>query len=301
MTTFKKYIFPGLTNPVYLPDWIPVEIKIIPSSVAGWTSGQKVPVTQFTSTTWHDTGNQSSNANGEYNWANSGGRASINSPGSYNGIFDGTKVIITQRFDELVGHAANHTGNVTSYAFEQAGWGPAYDFDKSLDVGEWLHAGVLHAIGKTAKEAMFQHNYWSGKDCPGEIRRRGLWSKVEDTVDAGIDEIAAFVQGGASAKPTEPTVTYEPASPVAALKDERPFLQTEGGAVFVRADVVVEATKQTPRLKYAGGTAKVGPDINQGERFLTDYIIVNNDGSLYWYTPYGTRVRYDDTKVIATE
>jgi hypothetical protein len=56
-----------------------------------------------------------------------------------------------------------------------------------------------------------------------------------------------------------------------------------------------------PRLKYAGGTARVGPDINQGERFLTDYIIVNNDGSLYWYTPYGTRVRYDDTKVIATE
>lgn len=198
MTTFKAHTFPGLARPVYLPDWIPVEIKIIPSSVAGWTSGQKVVPSNFTSTTWHDTGNTTSNANGEYNWAASGGRAQIKSPGSYNGIFDGTKIIITQRFDELVGHAANHAGNVTSYAFEQAGWGPGFDFDKSLEVGAWLHAGVLHAMGKTAKDAMYQHNYWSGKNCPGQIRARGIWHKVEDLVDARIAEITAFLKGSVS-------------------------------------------------------------------------------------------------------
>lgn len=209
---FKKHTFPGLPNPVYLPDWIPVEIKIIPSSVPGWTSGQKVPASNFTSTTWHDTGNSTSNANGEWNWAASGGRADIKSPGSYNGIFDGTKIIICQRFDELVGHAANHRGNTTSYGFEQAGWGPAYDFNKTLEVGYWLHAGVLHAMGKTAKAAMYQHNYWSGKDCPGQIRRRGIWNKVEDEVDARIAQIKAYVAGGDKPAPEKPltiTVRFE--------------------------------------------------------------------------------------------
>lgn len=203
---FIAHQFPGLANPVYLPDWISVEIKIIPSTVAGWTSGQKVPASNFVSTTWHDTGNKTSNANGEYNWAATGGRAQIKSAGSYNGIFDGTKVIITQRFDELVGHAANHAGNVTSYAFEQAGWGPGFDFDKSWEVGTWLHAGVLHAIGKTAKAAMYQHHYWSNKDCPGEIRRRTLWSETEDAVDANIAAISAFVSSG-KPQPSKPAVT----------------------------------------------------------------------------------------------
>lgn len=210
--SMKKYQFPGLPNPVYLPDWIPVEIKIIPSKVAGWTSGQKVPASNFTSTTWHDTGNSTSNANGEWSWAASGGRAGINSPGSYNAIFDGTKIIISQRFDELVGHAANHTGNVTSYGFEQAGHGPSYDFNKSLEVGYWLHAGVLQSMGRTAKAAMYQHNYWSGKHCPAQIRNRGIWSKVEDEVDKRIAQIKAYVSG--ETKPVPPkghtiTVRFE--------------------------------------------------------------------------------------------
>ena len=294
----KAHAFPGLPNPVYLPDWIPVEIKIIPASVPGWTAGQKVPVTNFVSTTWHDTGNSISNANGEYAWAAGGGRAGINTPGSYNGIFDETKIIICQRFDELVGHAANHTGNVTSYAFEQAGWGPKFNFNKSLEVGVALHAGVLHAIGKTAKDAMYQHRFWSGKNCPGEIIRRGLWTTTENMVDAQIAAIKAFIAGE---MPEPPASEYEPASPVAELADKRPFLLTSGGAVFVRADVVAEATVDTPRLKYAGGDARVGPDIPKGTRFGTDYLIVNNDGSMYWLTPWSTRVRYEDTRVIEGE
>lgn len=123
-------------------------------------------------------------------------------------------------------------------------------------------------------------------------------------VDGLEDTFGAF--SGAEPQPEpqpepEPTPEYEAASMVPALKDDRPFLLTEGGAIFVRADVIVEALRDTPRLKYAGGTAKVGPDIRKGERFATDYLIINNDGSLYWYTRWGTRVRYDDTRVIEGE
>ena len=39
MVTFVKHTWKGLANPVYLPDFVPVQIKIIPSSVAGWPTG----------------------------------------------------------------------------------------------------------------------------------------------------------------------------------------------------------------------------------------------------------------------
>lgn len=215
MTDFVAYEWRGLPNPVYLPDFIPVEVKIIPSSVKGWTSGQKIDPKNFTSTTFHDTGNMQSNADGEYNWAASGGRAAIGSAGSYNWINDHRKIIITQWFDELVGHAANHRGNTTSYAGEQAGIG--IDFEKSLDIAMWMHAGVLQCKGLTAKKAMYQHNFWSGKDCPGQVRKRNLWSFVEDTVDERITMIGLHVAGGNVDIPEVP----EPAKPAPALL---PFL-----------------------------------------------------------------------------
>ena len=208
-TNFKKYIFPGLKNPVYLPDWIVVEFKLIPRNVAGWTSGQYINPDNFTSTTYHDTGNPNSNADSDCRWAANGGRAS--SPGSYNGIFDNKKLIITQRFDELVGHAANHTGNITSYAFEHAFGGAGNSFDASWKVGMWVHAGVLQAMGLTGTGAMYQHNFWSGKDCPGQIRRRNLWGETEQGVDERIAEINAYLKGdGNTGGGTTPDPKPEP-------------------------------------------------------------------------------------------
>lgn len=124
----------------------------------------------------------------------------------------------------------------------------------------------------------------------------------------GLEDTFGKFSGKPDPKP-DPTPTpeptpkpeYEKASPVAALKDNRPFLMTDGGAIFVRADVTVEAVRDTPRLKYAGGAAKVGPDIRKGERFSCDYVVINNDNSIYVYTPWATRVRYEDTRVIEAE
>ena len=109
--------FPG--KPVMLPDWIEVQIKIIPSSTPGWTSGQKLR--GQTSVTWHDTGNDNSSALSEWGWAAGGGRAGINSPGSYNGIWDKNRIVIAQRFDELVGHAGVPSGNRTSRTMTSKG------------------------------------------------------------------------------------------------------------------------------------------------------------------------------------
>ncbi len=86
------------------------------------------------------------------------------------------------------------------------------------------------------------------------------------------------------------------------MKEKRPFLVIDNGATFVRADLVVKATKATPRLKWANPNSEhIGPLINAGETFAVDYICINPDGSLYWYTPWATRVKYDDTEIVDAE
>lgn len=306
MVTFVKHTFPGLPNPVYLPDSIKVEIRIIPNGTPGWTSGQKLPVKNFTSTTWHDTGNLISSASGEYSWARNGGRAEINSPGSYNGIIGNNLLILAQRFDELVGHAANHTGNVTSYAFEQSELGTDAKFDASWKTGMWVHAGVLHAMGRTADTSMYQHNYWSGKPCPGQIRKRGLWSATEQGVDDRIAQIVAFLAGESAGDKPAPVVYPAPV--------RIPVLDAVSSADIVAPSYVVipnenitaffvgdryEAIRDTPRNQYAyKGSPVLNVPIRKGESFNVDFVFENQDGK-WGYTPYGTRVNLDDLKRIS--
>ncbi|MGB3330816.1 MAG: hypothetical protein WBA46_17770, partial [Thermomicrobiales bacterium] len=311
MTTFKKHVFPGLANPVCLPDWLKVVMAIIPDGTPGWTSGQKVPASNFDSTTYHDTDNYLSSANSERKWAADGGRAEINSPGSYNGIFDANGLIITQRFDELVGHAANPTGNVTSYAFEEA-FG-ATGHDKSLDVGLWVHAGVLQAMGKSGgTEAMYQHNYWSGKNCPRQIRDRGQWSYAEKTVDARVAEINAYLKqsGDGTGGPTTPppTKTYAKPVPIPELvgfsvneNTTVPGVVTrDGGDAFIFTADLYEAIVATPRLQYADikNSPRVGEDLVVGEKFIGAWLVKARDGEWYIVTPYWTRIRLRDVKRI---
>lgn len=317
MTQFTKHAFPGLPNPVYLPDWITVQQKIIPNGTWGWTSGQKIPAKNFTSTTWHDTGNSRTGAQGEYTWARDGGRGEMGSAGSYNGIFQSKLVILTQFFNELVGHAANHQGNITSYAFEQSGWGPGFDFEGSWDTGMWLHAGVLQAMGRNADTSMYQHNAWSGKNCPGEIRRRGLWSATEKGVDDRIAQINAYLAGGVPGPDPTPKPIVYPKPDLIPVLDA--IVQAGGVApayavipndekttAFYVGDRY-QAIRDTPRLLHGYPSSEViGPVIKgpsgstPGESFNIDFVFQNQYGK-WGYTPYGTRVNLDDLVRISDQ
>jgi hypothetical protein len=305
MATFAKHTFPGLPNPVYLPDSIEVQIKIIPNGTPGWTSGQKLPVKNFTSTTWHDTGNLVSSASSEYKWAATGGRAGINSPGSYNGIIGKNLLIVAQRFDELVGHAANHQGNITSYAFEQSELGTDAKFNASRETGMWVHAGVLQAMGRTALTSMYQHNYWSGKNCPGQIRKRSLWSATEQGVDDRIAQIVAFLAnepGDGPKPPVYPAPARIPALDAVSSAD----VVAPSYVIIPHVDIVAffvgdryEAIRDTPPRQYAYKDSPVlGPNVKQGESFNVDFVFESDKG-MWAYTPYGARFLLDDLKRVS--
>ena len=173
-------------------------------------------------------------------------------------------------------------------------------------LGEFV--GTLGFRDKTARVILEGGNYVSEAD------RAMLWDaawqdQYAEAIVDGLEEVFGKFSGTQPEPAPEPAPTptpepkpeYETASPIKEIADSRPFVALANGAVLVRADVVVEAVRDTPRLKCAGGSAKVGPDIAKGTQFATDYLIVNNDGSLYWYTPWATRVRYEDTRVIESE
>jgi hypothetical protein len=293
--TMKAYSWPGLKNPVYLPDWIVVEVKIIPK-MTRWTSG--IPSSQHISTTWHDSGNPDTGAGGEYNWARN------NRPGgvaaSYNGVYDGRKLIITQRFDELVGHAANHVGNMTSYAFEQAFGAVGGGYEASLKVGAAIHGGIIASRGWATATGLKQHNFWSGKDCPGQIRNKGNWTRVVAMVEAA--RIAAVNAAGARPEPAGPIY----AKPIHIKELEYstfpPALVNHDGGDFVYVRDMVEAVKATPRLQQAyDGAERTGPDIKAGERFPVDWLFKSDDGQWYYMSPWATRIRLADTKRVSDE
>ncbi len=291
--THTPYQWPGLSKPVYLPDWIVVEVKIIPK-MSNWTSG--IPSAQHVSTTWHDTGNPATNADGEYNWARNNRPGG--SPASYNGVYDGRKVIITQRFDELVGHAANHTGNMTSYAFEQAFGTAGGGYEASLVVGAALHGGVQAARGWTTANAMKQHHFWSGKNCPGQIRNKGDWGRVVAMTDKA--RLAALDAAGA-VRPAPSGPTYVEPVHIKALDFAAlpPKLVTYDGSDFIYVNDGLKAIRETPRLAQAGGDDLRGGPVKAGETFVGEWLFKADDGKYYYITPtWHTRIRADDVDRI---
>lgn len=293
----KAHKFVGLANPVYLPDDIQVEIAIVPSSVYNVRSNQKRGASEVTSFTVHETANYNAGANADMHkrWLHSGaGGAYV----GFNLVVDDKKLIQLTPFDEVTWAAGTPGGNRTSDHLEIC-VNSDINHTKARRNGAAVAAGVLKARGISINSGLVQHNMWTRKNCPALMRanNNAIWNNTF------VPMVKEFYAGGSNPEPTpspnpDPTPAYEKASPVQALADERPFLMTDGGAIFVRADVIVEAVRDTPRLKYAGGSARVGPDVLKGQRFAVDYLIVNNDMSLYWLTPWSTRIKYEDTRII---
>ncbi len=292
--THTKHVWPGLKNPIYLPDWIPVEIKLITNSRFR-SNGQS---NAHVRTTWHDTGNPGTNADAEYRWAN-GGRSGAG-VGGYNGIFDDKKVIITQPFDEDVWAAGTAIGNHTSYHFEQA-WGTGVNFEKSLEVGAAVHGGLIAAKGWTTKAALVQHHYWYGKPCPGQIRNRGLWPRVVAMVEAA--RLAAIDAAGAVRPAPSGPVYVEPIH----IKELDfatfpPKLVSHDGSDFIYVNDSLKAIRETPRLAQAGGDDLRGAPVKAGERFVGEWLFKADDGKYYYITPtWHTRIRADDVERIGDE
>jgi hypothetical protein len=125
----------------------------------------------------------------------------------------------------------------------------------------------------------------------------------EAVVDALEDVFGKFREGPVEQPPgpEEPEIPnipkpeYATADPIEQVADLPPYVKLPNGAQMVRVDHTVKAVKNTPRLQYADpASPRVGPDVPAGSLFDVRYLIINTDGSLYWYSPWATRFRFED-------
>lgn len=77
------------------------------------------------------------------------------------------------------------------------------------------------------------------------------------------------------------------------------FVTVEGTTFIAVRDQVV-AIRDTPRYQRANPDGpRIGPDIKAGEDFNAAWIFAADDGELWYLTPFWTRVRVRDTKLIS--
>lgn len=105
---------------------------------------------------------------------------------------------------------------------------------------------------------------------------------------------------GSTPAPTPaPEKPYPPAVSIPDVVKHPPTVVLSNGSVMYRADLYVKSVRDTPRKMYADdGSADIGPTIAKGTEFPVEYLIENPDGSQWWYTTWGTRVRKADTTIV---
>ena len=92
-------------------------------------------------------------------------------------------------------------GNMSSIAIEMC-VNPDANYEKTFDNGARLAAQIMKRHG-IPMSRLVQHNHWSGKNCPSQIRNRGEWARFR-----------ALVQKYLTGASTPPTPAPKPSAPV---------------------------------------------------------------------------------------
>lgn len=296
----QKITFVGSAVDYWLPDDIKVEIRLITNS--RFRSFIK-SLSQIYSV-FHATGNPNTNAEAEWRWANDGRPGG--SVGGYDFIVDDTKIIQCKPLNEVTWAQGNNWGNVQGWATELA-YGGNVNYEKALRNVTALHGALCAAQGWDVDTALKPHKFFTGKYCPGIVYDNDDWSRVVTmTRQASVN--ANLATTGESVGEIPAAVTYAKPKPIAELDSYKgtdrnliPSVVTmsDGTKAFYVGDVV-EAVRETPRLQLAFADAEVVEDpIEKGEQFSVEWLFTADDGELYFYSRWATRIKADDTKRVS--
>lgn len=297
--TLKSYRFAGLDADVWLPDDIDVRIDIVPDRLIGWVRSG-VTFAGQTKTTWHDTGNPHSTAIGERNYLHSGPRTGNGGKrqAGYNFAFDDTRIIQLTPLDEVTWAAGTATGNRLGYHVEHA-FGGSTDWARSLEVGAALHGGLIAARGWDIS-ALVQHNHWSGKHCPGQIRNRGIWPTVVNSVAAAAQAARAAALN-IEEPPAEGAWPYpDPVKPAFWDALQSAPYALDGETIWYRVNTLYRVKSETPRQQFALADERVvGPVLEPGTTFRAEAVGESVSDRKPWVvTPQLTRVALDNLEFV---
>lgn len=269
------YNFVGAKAPVWIPDDILVVIDIVPTTRTNVRSRQ--PFNGQTKDSYHDTGNSGSTADSERDWLHH--IMSSSQYAGFNFAADGVtrtignktyrgKIIQLTPLNEVTWAAGTPDGNKYSWHVEQC-FGGTNNWENSLYVNASLHGGLLAMMGWTVPNNLVQHNYWYGKDCPGQVRRLGIWSNVKDRIDAA--RVRALSAGtGITPTPSTPDTIYAASSPILVNGEEwdgSADIEVNGVKFYADPKDITIAVDSLARRQYAGTTSDLtGAYLKKGEK-----------------------------------
>lgn len=285
----KAVNFVGAKRVAYIPDWIVVDLRIVNHERVRSYS----PFTHQTKSTYHDTGNPRTKAEGEYLWLAGGRQGGV--VGGYQFIFDDSILIQTGVLNERSWHAGTPRGN-ESFGAEHA-FGGNTDYTRSLEIGCALHGALIEMQGLDPEDAAVLHQFWTGKYCSAQILNRGIWPQVVAKIKGYWSLAREARLGGGEAIPTPPVTTYAPQMPVT-TQDGKRWDGTENvtinGQLFVAQKTRAKTIVAVRRRQWASTESlEVGPVLSNGtEVELLGWVAGELvDGiSEWWVTPGGTRL-----------
>ena len=144
---------------------------------------------KFSGITIHDTGNPSATADAKAHADLLSTRQGVDTSWHYS--VDDHSIYRSIPEDEVAWHAGDGTsgpGNNETISIESC-VNAGNDYTKTLHNMADLCADILFRKGlKTAESFLFQHNRWSGKNCPRFIRENDLWGTLITLVQNRLNE-----------------------------------------------------------------------------------------------------------------
>ncbi|HTE20936.1 MAG TPA: transglycosylase SLT domain-containing protein, partial [Armatimonadota bacterium] len=182
-TTYVAHTLPGTNETFWLPHWIRFRERLTPPG----PNRQQHPM-RPTVTVFHTTNNNNPSTGA---WHHADRWQAQGTPGHPDGkvgvhaYVDAKEVVWTIPINEKGVHSGDWRND----------WGIAIERTTNSDQDQveaennamHVHAGLLHVLGKTARDAMYPHTHNAEGHCPRLTRP---WSEVERIVDERIKRIA---------------------------------------------------------------------------------------------------------------
>lgn len=146
-------------------------------------------LSSFLGVTIHNTGNHDAGATADSVARNLYNNSASNIAG-FHYVVDGDEIVCAIPETEIAEHCGTRQGNDTTVSIEIC-CNADGDILAATELAAKLAADILKRRGHTKavwKENLFQHNDWSGKDCPEELRRGSPygWETFIDKVNGWI-------------------------------------------------------------------------------------------------------------------
>lgn len=178
-------------------DWsplsFPVEVKLIPEGQVNQRPGFAM---KPESLTWHETANYTIGADADMHsrWMDNGCPGVADPQVGVHFFVDQGKAIQKLPLNEIGWHAGDGTGpgNYSSLSFEFCVNSDG-DFEKTFANMAELFGYVMFNLGIDPYYC-YQHNYWSGKNCPALLRKSGRWAEAESRIKQYHDAFAGPVE-----------------------------------------------------------------------------------------------------------